>query len=228
MAGKQRQPAAALLTVKQTPPKKARAKKTRAETSQKAPASESVQVSRTPQPAELPMSPQAYADSVWDVLRSQLVDRIRRLAETGSPVPEPADLAALIGAGLPAAPAELDPHYADIGPFYDSAGAMRQLGGVTKQALDSRRSNQTVVAMQTGDGHWLYPAWQFTGNGGIHPVLVPVLKALRGLNRWAAGVWLVSAHPSLDGRSPRQALREQVDPRLVARLALHDKTSLVA
>lgn len=65
--------------------------------------------------------------------------------------------------------------------------------------------------MRTADGQWLYPAWQFTGGGGIHPVLVPVLKALRGLDRWAAGVWLVAAHPDLSGSSPRQALRDGAD-----------------
>ena len=79
-----------------------------------------------------------------------------------------------------------------------------------------------------GDGQWLYPAWQFTGDGRVHGVLAPVLKALRGLDRWAAGVWLVSAHPDLDGSSPREALRAGTDADSVARLAQHDKTTLVA
>lgn len=94
--------------------------------------------------------------------------------------------------------------------------------------LDSRRTNQTVLAMQTGDGHWLYPAWQFTGQGSIHAALAPVLKALRGLDRWMAGVWLVAEHPDLGGRSPRRALRNGVDSGDVARLALHDKQALAA
>ncbi len=175
------------------------------------------------------LSPQDYVDSVLDEVRPQLLDRVRELSHRGSVLPEPRDLALLLGAGLPdAGPSDLDPHYADVGPFYDSAGARHQLGGVTKQALGSRRANESVLAMRTGDGHWLYPAWQFTGDGGIHPVLAPVLKALRGLDRWAAGVWLVAAHPDLSGASPREALRDGTAPATVARLARHDASTLVA
>jgi len=174
-------------------------------------------------------SHQDYVDSVLLEVRPQLAARVRELFDRGSALPEPHDLARLLGAGLPVAgPAELDPHYAELGPFYDSAGALVQLGQVTKQALASRRANESVLAMRTGDGQWLYPAWQFTGSGGLHPVLVPVLKALRGLDRWAAGVWLVAEHPDLSGASPRQALRNGTDPDTVARLALRDKTALAA
>lgn len=175
------------------------------------------------------LSPQDYVDSVLLEVRPRLLDRVRELSHDGSPLPEPRDLARLLGAGLPdAGPAELDPHFAGIGPFYDSAGALRQLGGVTKQALASRRANESVLAMRTGDGQWLYPAWQFTGDGGVHPVLAPVLKALRGLDRWAAGVWLVAAHPDLSGSSPRHALRDGTDPDTIARLARRDTSALVA
>ncbi len=172
---------------------------------------------------------QDYVDSVLLEVRPRLLDRVRELSHRGSALPEPRELARLLGAGLPGAgPADLDPHFADLGPFYDSAGALHQLGGVTKQALASRRANETVLAMRTGDGQWLYPAWQFTGDGGIRPVLVPVLKALRGLDRWAAGVWLVAAHPDLSGSSPRTALRDGTDPATVARLAQRDASALVA
>lgn len=174
-------------------------------------------------------SPQDYVDSVLLEIRPQLLDRVRELSHHGSTLPEPRDLARLLGAGLPGVgPADLDPHFADLGPFYDSAGALHQLGGVTKQALGSRRANESVLAMRAGDGQWLYPAWQFSGDGGIHTALVPVLKALRGLDRWAAGVWLVADHPDLSGSSPRQALRRGTDPATVARLARRDTAALVA
>jgi hypothetical protein len=176
------------------------------------------------------VSPQVYVDSVLDQLRAALLPRVERLAETGRTVPAPSDLADLLGAGLPAAGVEvaLDEHFAEVGPFYDSAGARLQLGLRTKQALDSRRNTQTVLAMQTGDGTWLYPAWQFTGDGRVHQVLLPVLKELRGIDRWQVGVWLVSGHPDLEGISPRQALRDGLDPVAVARLAAHDKAALAA
>lgn len=176
------------------------------------------------------VSAETYVDSVLNELRVALLPRVARLAEAGWAVPAPSDLADLLGAGLPAAGVDivLDEHFADLGPFYDSAGARLQLGLRTKQALDSRRKTQTVLAMQTGDGTWLYPAWQFTGDGHVHQVLLPALKALRGIDRWQAGVWLVSEHPDLGGISPRQALREGVDPAAVARAAAHDKAALVA
>jgi hypothetical protein len=176
------------------------------------------------------VSAQVYVDSVLDELRAALLPRVARLAEIGLSVPAPSDLADLLGAGLPAAGVGvgLDEHFADVGPFFDSAGARLQLGLRTKQALDSRRNTQTVLAMQTGDGTWLYPAWQFTGAGGVHHVLRPVLKELRGMDRWQVGVWLVSDHPDLGGVSPRQALRDGVDPAAVARVAARDKADLAA
>ncbi|MDQ2852152.1 MAG: hypothetical protein M3Y49_15755 [Actinomycetota bacterium] len=174
------------------------------------------------------VSAQVYVDSVLDELRATLLPRVAQLAEIGRAVPAPSDLADLLGAGLPAAGIEvpLDEYFADVGPFYDSAGARIQLELRTKQALDSRRNTQTVLAMQTGNGAWLYPAWQFTGGGRVHQVLLPVLKELRGMDRWQVGVWMVSEHPDLGGISPRQALRDGVDPTVVARVATHDKHAL--
>ena len=175
------------------------------------------------------LTAEEYVDNVLHRVRARLVDQVERLSARGTTLPDPRELADLLGGNIPGAgPAELDPHFADVGPFYDSAGAIRQLGGITKQALDSRRTNQTILAMRTGDGHWLYPAWQFTGRDGLHPVLAPVLRALRGLDRWAAGIWLVTGHPDLGGQTPREALRHGTEPEAVARLALRDKTSLAA
>jgi hypothetical protein len=165
---------------------------------------------------------------VLDNVRPGLVESVGALTRNGSPLPEPADLADLIRAGLPTAAEALDPHFADIGPFYDSKGAQLQLGGVTKQALDSRRHTGSVLAMRTGDGHWLYPAWQFTGKGGVHPVLTPVLRALRPLDGWTAAVWLVAGHSDFGGQSPREALRRQIDPQLVAAAARQDALALTA
>jgi hypothetical protein len=171
---------------------------------------------------------EAYVAEVLDNVRPGLVESVSALSRNGSPLPDPADLAVLIRAGLPTAPATLDPHFADAGPFYDSKGAQLQLGGVTKQALDSRRHTGSVLAMRTGDGHWLYPAWQFTGQGGVHPALAPVFKALRLLDGWSAAVWLISDHPDFGGKSPRRALRGQVDPDLVAEVARQDALALTA
>lgn len=163
-----------------------------------------------------------YVDSLVAALRPRLLAHVARERD----LPAPDELADLLSISLPSA--GLDEHFDGLGPFYDSAGARRQLGGVTKQALESRRHHHTVLALRAGDGTWLYPAWQFTGSGDIHVALRPVLRALRDLDRWAAGVWLVAEHPALGGRSPREALRAGVDPDEVAALARSDAAALVA
>lgn len=173
------------------------------------------------------LSPDRYTAEVLAGVEQRLRERITRLAVSGALLPSPQELADLLGANLPDTPAELDPHFADLGPFYASDGAMHQLGDITKQALDSRRRTRTVLAMQTGGRTWLYPAWQFDGHGSIHGVLTPVLKALRTMDRWQAGVWLVAENPDLGGLSPRQALRAGTMPADVARVAQHDRQQLV-
>ena len=67
-----------------------------------------------------------------------------------------------------------------------------------------------------------------TGSGTIHRVLAPVLRALAPFEPWAGGVWLVSAHPDLGGRSPRDALRDGEDPRRIAALAGIDAATSAA
>ena len=72
------------------------------------------------------------------------------------------------GDEFPDVPSGLDPHYADLGPFFDSQDAAHQLGHITRQTLSARRKTRSVLAMRAGDGTWIYPAWQFTGAGTIH------------------------------------------------------------
>ncbi|WP_299056433.1 hypothetical protein [uncultured Nocardioides sp.] len=172
--------------------------------------------------------PEVYAEWVLSDLRATLITRFSDLSSAGVTLPAPTEMADLLSAALPVPTAELDPHFADLAPFYNSDGASRQLGNITKQAVDSRRRSGTILAMQTGDGTWLYPAWQFTGNGKIHAALVPALRSLRGMDRWQAGVWLVSAHPDLDGLSPRQALSDGADPEQIAALATADRAASAA
>ena len=165
---------------------------------------------------------QQYTAAVLAALHDDVLERVTRLQRAGTPLPDPGRLADLLRANLPDTPSGLDPHYADLGPFYDSRGAAHQLGGISKQALSDRRRTGSVLAMRAGNRTWLYPSWQFTGAGAVHRSLVPALRALRPLDRWAAGVWLVGEHPDLEGRSPRTALREGEDPGRVAALAAAD------
>lgn len=113
------------------------------------------------------------------------------------------------------------PYFDDVVPFYDNEGARRWLGNVSPEDLSHRRAERSILAVQTGDGTWLYPSWQFDENGGVRQVLQPVLAELSRLDGWVAGVWLVNPHPGLGARSPRRALADGEDPRLIASLASH-------
>lgn len=115
-----------------------------------------------------------------------------------------------------------DPNFADVGPFYDALGARRHLGGVSGASLRAMVATGDVLELQTGGGERVYPAWQFSGRS-VRPELLSVFHALLGLDGWVAAAWLTSPHPDLEGRSPREALREGIDARLVASIAHRDR-----
>lgn len=63
------------------------------------------------------------------------------------------------------------------------------LGWGRDGALDSRRSHGTILGIETREGGVLYPVFQFRRRGGrvqVHPNLVPVLRALKGIDSWTA------------------------------------------
>ena len=171
---------------------------------------------------------QAYVAAVMSRIKTAVQQVVADARATSTPLPAAKELAELLEAGLPRVRDGLDPYFARVGPFYDTAGAQLQLGQITKQAVANRRRDGSILAMQSGDGHWVYPAWQFTGQGALHRNLVPVLKALRGLDGWTAAVWLVNDHLDLGDRSPRTALADGVDPNVVTELATHDSSALLA
>ncbi len=165
-----------------------------------------------------------YESALVAALRERLRPRLARLAEAGV-LPAPADLADALAAAVP----DAAPHPAAlaIGPMFTSTGAMRRLGVGTKQALASRRAHESVLAMKTADGLWVYPAYQFADRSGLRPGFVAVLRALRGVDRWSAALWLATPHDDLAGLRPVDALAEH-DPATVARLASHYRTALAA
>jgi hypothetical protein len=104
-----------------------------------------------------------------------------------------------------------------VGPFFDTAG-MRTLLGSTRQAIHDRTLRGTLLGVQTSEGQWIYPVFQFAG-AQPRPDLADVLKVLRGGPRWSAAVWLRTAADELGGRSPEQWLASGGDADPVLRLA---------
>ncbi len=82
------------------------------------------------------------------------------------------------------------------------AGAL----GITRQAVDKRRSRRALLAVPTGSGEYLYPACQFTKEGVI-PGLETLLRAFQIKNAWTQLSILLATTPGLRGRSVLDALR---------------------
>jgi hypothetical protein len=106
-----------------------------------------------------------------------------------------------------------------LGGFYDAAtvGKVLSRGGrpVSRQAVHKRRG---LLALTTGSGRVVYPAFQFVA-GGVLPGLEAIQRAVPEelASRWTLASWLVSPQPELGGQSPVQLLREGgVGPALTA------------
>lgn len=151
-----------------------------------------------------------YEDAVVQQVRLRLDVKVAALIDIGAPLMKPADLADAMIAIIPDAAVEHP--YTRMGPFYSSKGVSRLLRIRTKQALSDRRERGTVLAAQTQDATWVYPAFQFDAKRGrVRPELVPVLAALRGAPRWGAALFLTTPNPELDGQAPERAAVERGD-----------------
>jgi hypothetical protein len=78
--------------------------------------------------------------------------------------------------------------------------------GITRQAVDKRRSRQALLAVPTGSGEYLYPACQFTAEGVI-PGLAEVLQAFQVQNPWTQLSALLSSAPALGNGTVLDALK---------------------
>jgi hypothetical protein len=95
-----------------------------------------------------------------------------------------------------------------LGPVYDVEGVRALLGRagapVSRQAVSKRRG---LLALTTGSGRVLYPAFQFRGGApvaGIAQVLDVLPESL--ISRWSLASWLATPEPELDGERPIDVL----------------------
>lgn len=95
-----------------------------------------------------------------------------------------------------------------LGAFYDTDGVRQLLarGGepVSRQAVHKRKG---LIALATGSGQTVYPAFQFRGRT-LAPGLDRVLDLLPGdlVSRWTVASWLVSPEAELDDERPIDVL----------------------
>ena len=131
-----------------------------------------------------------------------------------------AALAELVGAGAPPSdPTSLGRNAAleavagslwddSVGPFYDSDGVRHLLGGVSKQAVSDRVHRHRLLALRTGSGRLVYPAFQFDRRSmvtGLAKVLAVV--APDDTEGWYVASWLTTPDPNIDNLTPVEALK---------------------
>lgn len=75
-----------------------------------------------------------------------------------------------------------------------------------------------LIGMQTADGVWVYPAFQFTAAGAVRIDLLPVLRHFTGHSGWSVSVWLQTPLDELDDATPEAWLTAGRDHELVHRL----------
>lgn len=95
-----------------------------------------------------------------------------------------------------------------LGPVYDTETVAELLGGgraVSRQAVSKR----ALLALRTGSGRVVYPAFQFDESGAVITGVAEVVRimATTSLSSWTLAAWFVSPEPDLSGERPIDALR---------------------
>jgi len=93
----------------------------------------------------------------------------------------------------------------DAGGGLTSSQVARALG-ITRQAVDKRRTRHALLAVPTGSGDYVYPACQFAQEGVI-PGLEDVLRSFRIRSPWTQLSALLSPTPALGGKTILEALQ---------------------
>jgi hypothetical protein len=78
--------------------------------------------------------------------------------------------------------------------------------GITRQAVDKRRSRRALLAVPSGSGEYLYPACQFTTDGVVHG-LEDVLQAFQIQSPWTQLSALMASAPALGGKTIFEAMK---------------------
>lgn len=82
------------------------------------------------------------------------------------------------------------------------------LHGISRQRVDRRVKERTLLAVPGPSNRRLYPTIQFNRDGSVVDGLKPVLEALPTRNAWAALNFLARPEPRLDGRTPVDLLKQ--------------------
>jgi hypothetical protein len=87
--------------------------------------------------------------------------------------------------------------------------------GITRQAVDKRRSRRALLAVPSGSGDYVYPACQFTSDGVI-PGIEEVLRAFQIQSPWTQLSVLLASAPALGGKTILETLKSGAIDRATA------------
>jgi hypothetical protein len=87
--------------------------------------------------------------------------------------------------------------------------------GITRQAVDKRRSRRALLAVPNGSGEYVYPACQFTSDGVITG-LEEVLRAFQIRSPWTQLSMLLASAPALGGKTILEALKSGAIEKAIA------------
>src|ERR1039457_18166 len=87
--------------------------------------------------------------------------------------------------------------------------------GITRQAVDKRRSRRALLPVPNGSGDYVYPACQFTSDGVITG-LEEVLRAFQIQSPWTQLSVLLASAPALGGKTTLEALKSGAIERAIA------------
>jgi biotin operon repressor len=88
-----------------------------------------------------------------------------------------------------------------------SAEQVSELIGISRQAVDRRRSQNQLIGLTQGKRGYAYPAFQFE-NGKTLDGLKEVLDALSGHDPWMQSIFFANGNDRLTGKTPLDALRQ--------------------
>jgi hypothetical protein len=164
---------------------------------------------RPPRAANTAAAVDPYVARVSAQVSAELARRIEALQAQGHSAEDLGDADSLAARMLAAVP-EPSP-WAELGPFYSTAGIARVLGGVSRQAVEERRRRRTILALRTADGAWVYPAFQLDGRNRVVAGVARVLAEFRpdsADDEWMVAAFLAAGQPALGGRSIVEHLRD--------------------
>ncbi len=88
-----------------------------------------------------------------------------------------------------------------------SVEQVSELIGISRQAVDKRRSQNQLIGLIQGKRGYAYPAFQFE-DGKALDGLKEVLDALSGHDPWMQSIFFANGNDRLNGRTPLDALRQ--------------------